>query len=234
MADGGATTLLLRNKILASLQPDARNFVAEHGEVRPMQHGDVIYEADAAVTHAVFPLEGVVSFLTELTGGKSVEMASVGPEGFLGFVLMTASNKSLGKSVVQISGNGLWLAASHFQQTLERFGSMRDTMQKYTRALLAQLMQSVACSSVHTAEQRVSRWLLQAQDRVQGDQFVITQEAISQLLSLRRATVNAVCTELMECGSITYNRGRLIVIDRNALHARCCDCYDRIRLETCS
>ena len=186
----------------------------------------------AFIADQVIPLEGVVTYIAELAGNKSVEKASVGPEGYLGFALLMASDKSLGTSVVQVPGRALWLSAADFDQALERFACMRTAMLRYAKALIMQLMESVACSSLHTAEQRVSRWLLQAHDRVAGDEFHVTQEAISQLLALRRATVNAACSDLMNAGAITYNRGRLTVRDRKVLHARCCPCYDRIRSAT--
>lgn len=232
MADSGNSTAYLNNQILAALRPDAREFIVDRGEMRKMNTGDVIFPNGALLTHLVFPMEGVVSFITEIAGNKSVEKASVGPEGFLGFALIMESDKSLGTSVVQVPGRALWLATADFDEAMERFRCVRAAMLRYAKSLIQQLMESVACSSLHTAEQRVSRWLLQAHDRVAGDEFQVTQEAISQLLALRRATVNAACSELMNAGAITYNRGRLTVRDRKALHARCCPCYDRIRLAT--
>ncbi|MBD9371082.1 Crp/Fnr family transcriptional regulator [Rhizobium sp. ARZ01] len=200
--------------------------------MRHMNTGDVIYANGALVTHLVFPLEGVVSFIADPASNKNVEKASVGPEGFLGFALIMDSDKALGTSVVQVPGRALWLSTTDFDQALERFRCLRASMLRYAKALIMQLMESVACSSLHTAEQRVSRWLLQAHDRVAGDEFQVTQETISQLLALRRATVNAACSDLMNAGAISYNRGRMIVKDRKVLHARCCPCYDRIRMAT--
>lgn len=234
MAESGNSTAFLSNHVLATLTADARDFFVERSQMREMNTGDIIFANGAPVTHLVFPLEGVVSFIGELAGNKSVEKVSIGPEGFLGFALIMASDTSLGTSVVQVPGRALWFPTADFDQATTRFRGVRSAMLRYAKALMMQLMESVACSSLHTAEQRVSRWLLQAHDRVSGDEFQVTQEAISRLLALRRATVNAACSELMNAGAITYNRGRLTVRNRKILHARCCPCYDRIRSATTS
>lgn len=193
-----------------------------------MTVGDVIFEDGAPVTHAVFPHEGVVSMIAEMENGRSVEKSSVGPEGFLGFTHIMGGGPSLGKSVVQIAGSAAWVSIGHFDIALERFQCVRETMLRYAKSHTVQLMESVACNSLHTAEQRVARWLLHAHDRVNGDTFYLTQETLARLLALRRATVNAICAGLMNVGAISYHRGTLSVTDRSRLHEQACGCYERI------
>ena len=197
-----------------------------------MQNGDVVVGDSTPLTHAIFPLDCIISFIAEFPGHRSVEKASVGAEGYLGFSLVMNGKAPPGKVVVQVSGNALWLAADDFRLALRQDHSIRSTMLHYANSLIVQLMDTAACNSLHTAEQRVSRWLLQARDRVGRNEFHVTQEALSQLLALRRATVNVVCSDLMNTGAIAYNRGNLTVTDPNALHARSCPCYDRIRQAT--
>ena len=220
--------LFLKNRILAALQPAAIVFFSEHSEVRDMNLGDVIFEDGASVTHVVFPHEGVISIIAEMESGRSVEKSSIGSEGMLGFSVIMGGGASLGKSVVQIAGTASWLSIANLDVALERFHCVRDIMLRYAKSHIAQLMESVACNSLHTAEQRVSRWLLHAHDRMNGDSFYITQESIARLLALRRATVNAICNNLMDCGAIAYQRGKLTVTNRAILHDRTCECYDRI------
>ncbi|NVP56158.1 Crp/Fnr family transcriptional regulator [Mycoplana rhizolycopersici] len=230
MTDSNNSDNFCGNKVLSSLHPDAREFMLECGEMRPLETGDVIFREEEAMSHAVFPVEGVISFVTDVTGDKNVEKATLGPEGLLGLAFVLEGDRALGKSVVQVPGKALWLPVEDFRTALDRFHDLRPAILRYVRSLIVQLMESAACNSLHTAEQRVSRWLLQTHDRVAGDQFHITQEAMSKLLALRRATVNVVCTELMEAGAISYNRGRVTVRDRQQLHSRSCSCYDRIRI----
>ena len=220
----------LRNKVLTSIQPQAEEFFARHGEMRTMQYGEVIFEHDAPVTHMVFPHEGVVSIVAEMETGKTVEKASIGVEGFLGFAVLMGGGSAIGRAVVQVPGSATWISVADVDTALERFSCVREIMLRYAKSLIVQLMESVACNSLHTADQRVARWLLHAHDRMIGDTFELKQESLAQVLGLRRATVSAACSELLDIGAINYQRGRLTVTDRSALHHRACDCYDRIRL----
>jgi len=229
LRDGDTSSGLLRNRIFASIRPAAQSFFRKHADVRPMNTGEVVFEDGAPVTHAVFPHEGVVSIIAEMNGGRSVEKSSIGPEGFLGFSLIMGGGASLGRSVVQVPGQASWVAIADLDVALDAFQCVREILLRYAKSHTVQLMESVACNSLHTAEQRVARWLLHAHDRVEGDAYYVTQEAVARLLALRRATVNAICTDLMDAGAISYHRGSLRVTDRKALHARACECYDRIR-----
>ncbi|TAA58419.1 Crp/Fnr family transcriptional regulator [Shinella sp. JR1-6] len=220
----------LRNRILDSIRPQAQEFFRTHADIRPMNTGDVIFEDGAPVTHVVFPHEGVVSIIAEMSNGRSVEKSSIGPEGFLGFSLIMGGGSSLGRSVVQVPGQASWVTIADLDVALEEFQCVREIMLRYAKSHTVQLMESVACNSLHTAEQRVARWLLHAHDRVEGDTYSVTQEAIAMLLALRRATVNAICTDLMNAGAISYHRGSLRVTNRAVLHERACECYERIRL----
>ena len=218
----------IRNKVLLSLRPQAQLFLQERLVTRPISVGEVIFADGAPVTHAVFPNEGVVSFMAEMEDGRSVEKASIGLEGFLGFALVMGGGNAVGRSVVQVAGNASWLSIDDLNAAHERFICVREAMLRYSKSLIVQLMESVACNSLHTAEQRVTRWLLQALDRMAGDTFTLTQEAMSRVLGLRRATVSGICSELLEAGIIDYHRGTVTITDRTALERRTCECYGRV------
>lgn len=218
------------NKLLASVQPHAREFFEQCAEVRELKAGEVLYEEGAPVTHAIFPHEGVISLISQMESGHSVEKSSIGPEGFVGFSLIMGGGETLGRSVVQIGGTAAWVSMQDLDVALERFVCVRQFMLRYAKAHIVQLMETVACNSLHSAEQRVVRWLLHAHDRVASDHFHITQEAIASLLALRRATVNAICIDLMEAGAISYHRGEMNVVRRDILEQRSCECYRRIRI----
>ncbi len=218
------------NKVLASLPPEVRSFLERRAEKKEMKAGDVIFEEGAVITHAVFPHEGVISLIANMENGRGVEKSLIGPEGFLGFAIAMGGKTVLGRSVVQVAGNASWVPVAEVEVALLRFECLREALLRFTKAHISQLMESLACTSLHSAEQRVSRWLLQAHDRVAGDTFHITQETVATLLALRRATVNAVCTDLMDTGAISYHRGALRVIDRNRLLDKACECYGRIQM----
>lgn len=217
------------NKLLASLQPDAREYFLDRSELRDMKTGDLIYEDGEPVTHAIFPHDGVIALIGIMESGHSVEKSSIGREGFVGFSLIMGGGNALGRSVVQLAGSASWVTMADLDIALERYACVREFMLRFARAHIVQLMETVACNSLHSAEQRIVRWLLHAHDRVGGDEFYITQEAISLLLAMRRATVNAVCSDLADGGAIDYHRGSVLITDRSVLERRVCGCYGRIR-----
>lgn len=219
----------MRNRILHALRPVAQDFIARRAVTRDIAAGEVLYEADAPFTHAVFPHEGVLSLMAKMENGRSVEKASIGYEGFLGFSVLMGGGTAISRSVVQVPGYASWLSLNDLDEALHEFICVRETMLRYAKALITQTLESVACNSLHSAEQRVSRWLLHAHDRVQGDRFVVTQQAISEILGLRRATVSSACSVLQEMGILDYSRGTITVVDRAALEARACECYGRVR-----
>jgi CRP-like cAMP-binding protein len=195
-----------------------------------MKAGEVIYEDGAQVTHAVFPEQGVVAIMAEMQDGRSVHQASVGREGFVGYAIVLGGGAAIGRSVVLVPGEATWLPIGTFDQAILRFVSVREAMLRYGQAHTIELMQLVACNSLHTADQRLSRWLLQTSDRMEAASFYMTQDVMAKTLGLRRATVNMICGELMDAGAIDYTRGNLTVTDRATLEARSCECYGRIRM----
>ncbi|MBN9314945.1 MAG: Crp/Fnr family transcriptional regulator [Devosia sp.] len=197
---------------------------------RPFGAGEVIYKDGGAFTHAVFPHAGVLSLMAYMGDGKSVEKASIGLEGFLGFVMiMGGGDRAISTSVGQVPGYASWLSVADLDEALSEFICVRETMLRYGRLLISQTMESVACNSLHSAEQRIVRWLLHAHDRVESERFAITQQAIAEVLGLRRATVSVTCSRLQEEGALDYSRGILTIANRALLEARACECYQRIR-----
>lgn len=218
----------IRNRVLLAVRPEARDFLYPRLITAQTFAGQVLYEDGAPFTHAVFPHDGVLSLIAHMEDGKSVEKASIGAEGFLGFVLVMGGSKAISTSTVQVPGYASWLALPDLHEALDRFECVRIAMLRYASALITQLMESVACNKLHSAEQRVARWLLHADDRVVGDTFLLTQQALSEALGLRRATVSDVCSAFQEAGILDYSRGAVTVSNRSALEGRACECYRRI------
>ena len=218
----------IQNMVIRALRPDGQRFLAERSITREMRAGEIIYEDGAPFTHAVFPHEGVLSLMAVMQDGRSVEKTSIGLEGFLGFVLLMGGGNAISRSVVQVPGYASWIAIPDLDQALETYPCVLQVMLRYAKILITQTMETVACNSLHMAEHRVSRWLLHAHDRVAGDKFQITQQSVSEVLGLRRATVSEVCSRLQDAGIIAYSRASLAVLDRAALESRSCECYKRI------
>ncbi|KRE09520.1 Crp/Fnr family transcriptional regulator [Bosea sp. Root381] len=218
----------IRNRVLLSLRPEARDYLHPRLVTRRLSQGQILYEDNAPFTHAIFPHEGVVSMNADLRDGRGVEKASIGYEGFVGIALMMGGGEAISQSSVVVPGYASWLSIADLDEAIARFPCVRHAMLRYAKCLIIQLLESVACNSLHSAEERICRWLLHADDRVVENVFKLTQAALSQALGLRRATVNMVCSRLMEDGAISYSRGDLTVRDRSVMEGRACACYGRI------
>lgn len=221
-----------RNRILSSLRPAAQEFLAARALTRETHSGETIYSEGAQFTHAVFPHAGIISLIGADDKERSVEKAAIGFEGFLGFELIlggAAGASAMSKSMVQVPGYATWVSIRDIDEALEEFVCVRETMLRYARSLITQTLESVACNSLHAAEQRVSRWLLNAHDSVLGDRFELTQQALADVLGLRRATVSTACAALQAAGVIEYSRGAVKVADRQLLEQRSCECYFKIK-----
>ena len=219
-----------RNKVIQAVRPEAMRFLESRSIVRRLAQGQLVYREDETFTHAIFPHEGVISLMAHMEDGRSVEKVSVGNEGFVGISFILGSGRTISSSVVQVPGYASWISIEDLDQAISQYPCVRDAMMDYAKSLTLQLMESVACNSLHRAEHRISRWLLSAHDRVHSDTFQLTQDAISQVLGLRRATVSSVCRTLMNQGAISYSRGNLTITDRKMLEMNACECYHRIRL----
>jgi len=216
------------NQVILSMEPEARSFLLERAAIRPIAAGELIYLEGQTLSHAVFPHHGIVSMVAELGNGKIVEKVSIGNEGMIGFSHLLGGHDAVGKTIVQIPGYASFIALQDLDEAITRFRSVQEAVLVYARALIVQLMEAVKCNSRHSAEQRISLWLLRAHDRMGGEGFPLTQEALSELLGLRRATVSEVCSALSNAGLIAHSRGSMNVIDHDGLRGRVCECYARI------
>ena len=102
---------------------------------------------------------------------------------------------------------------------------------RYTQALIAQMVQTAACNRHHSLDQQLCRWLLLSLDRLQGDELVMTQELIANMLGVRREGVTEAALKLQAAGLIRYVRGRITVLDRKGLELRTCECYAVVKNE---
>lgn len=218
------------NCVIQALRPDAIRFLEERAIVRRLSQGQTLHREGDPLTHAIFPHEGVVSMMAKMQDERSVEKVSVGNEGFIGICCILGGGDTIGTAVVQVQGYASWISIEDLDEAYAQYPCVRAAMLQYAKSLIVQLMESVACNSLHRAEQRVSRWLLSAHDRVNSDTFPLTQAAISQVLGLRRATVSSACRTLMNEGAIKYSRGAVTITDRSVLEGNTCECYGRIQM----
>jgi CRP-like cAMP-binding protein len=200
-------------------------------ELVDMPLGAVLYEAGASLSHVYFPATSIVSLLYLMKNGGSAEIAVVGKEGILGVSLFMGGNTTPSRGVVQSAGKGFRLPAQVMQNEFNIGGPVLHLFLRYTQALITQMSQTAVCNRHHSLDQQLCRWLLLSLDRLQGNELVMTQELIANMLGVRRESVAGNALQLQKAGLIRYVRGRITVLDRKGLERRSCECYAVVKKE---
>jgi CRP-like cAMP-binding protein len=219
------------NHLLAAL-PDAewQRWLATL-ETVDMPLGQVLYESGKTLTHVYFPTTSIVSLLYVMENGASAEIAVVGNEGIVGISLFMGGGSTPSRAVVQSAGRGLRLEAQMMKDEFDKNGLVLHLLLRYTQALITQMAQTAVCNRHHSLDQQLCRWLLLSLDRLQGDELVMTQELIANMLGVRREGVTEAALKLQQAGLIRYARGRISVLDRAGLEKRTCECYAVVKKE---
>ena len=200
-------------------------------ELIDMPLGKVLYESGSKLTHVYFPTTSIVSLLYVLENGASAEIAIVGNEGVVGVALFMGGVSTPNRAVVQSAGRGLRLRALALMDEFNRAGPVLHLLLRYTQALITQMSQTAVCNRHHSVDQQLCRWLLLSLDRLQSNQLVMTQELIANMLGVRREGVTEAAGQLHRAKLIDYSRGRITVLDREALERRSCECYAVVKQE---
>ena len=219
----------LRNRLLAALPQDVYAAVARDLRMAKVAVGETLIENGVAISHVYFPNTGVYSVTNEMRDGALVEVATVGCEGMLGINVFLGDLIGAGRSLLQVPNGPLpKMTVSRFQRLLAESGPFRAAVSRYAQANMLQLMQGTACNALHSLEQRCSRWLLQTQDRVGADEFLLKHEFLAIMLGATRPRVTKVMGVLQLAGSISTRYGRIRVLDRKKLEKTSCECYEVI------
>jgi CRP-like cAMP-binding protein len=218
-----------RNLLLAALPEKDLSLLTPHLKDIPLVQGVVLQEQGERIEQVYFPHDGIISLLAVMQQGDAVETATIGYEGAVGSLSGLGPRRSHTRAVVQVAGFSARIAAERFRKAAEESNEIRDIIVRYGEMLLIQVQQTAACNALHAVEARLSRWLLQARDRLDGNTIKLTHEFLSQMLGVRRTTVTVIASMLQEAGLIRYHRGQIEIVDRPGLEARACECYEAIR-----
>jgi CRP-like cAMP-binding protein len=214
------------NHLLSLLPRDDRERIIGRCERQAIGIGQVLHESGAPIVHVYFPLSGMISMVLNSIGGKTVEVGVVGNEGLLGTSVLLGSETSHVTSLIQVAGDFLRMTAKDLRAEAKRSPVLAEMAQHFAQSLMIQVSQSVMCNRLHSMDARICRWLLMAHDRAGMDQIGLTQQFISQMLGVRRASVTAAAGKLQHAGLITYARSRITVLDRAGMEGRACECYN--------
>jgi CRP-like cAMP-binding protein len=221
-----------RNAILGSLPAADLGRVSPHLELVELSLGEVLYEPSVPMHSAYFPVDSIVSLLYVMINGDSSEIGIVGYDGVVGVSLFMAGETTPSRAVVQSAGHAYRLPGRTIRDEFERGGAMQHVLLLYTQSLINQMAQTSACNRHHSVDEQLCRWLLLSLDRLDSNNLDMTQILIANMLGVRREGVNEAANNLREAGLITYQRGRIAVIDRRGLESRTCECYAALKAET--
>ena len=218
------------NGLIAALTERDRERWLQQLEPVELRLGQALYESGDTLSHVYFPTTAIVSLLYVMESGASAEIAVVGNEGLVGISVFMGGESTTSRAVVQSAGHAYRLAAQVIKEEFKR-APVLHLLLRYTQALITQMSQTAVCNRLHTLDQQLCRWLLLSLDRLQGNELVMTQELIANMLGVRRQGVAEAAHRLQEVDLIRYARGRITVLDRKGLERRTCECYAVVRNE---
>ncbi len=219
------------NRLLTALPGISRERLFAKTQRVSLSVKDILYHSGNPITSVYFPLTCVISMMTEMKSGETIEIATVGNEGMLGIAAYLGIDVAIALMITQVPGEALRMSVKDFKEAAksdEHFGTI---LGRYTHALLMQIARSGGCNSLHSVEERYTRWLLMMHDRTNVDVFAFTQEFLARMLGVSRARVNIVTGALEKAGRIKHSRNQITVLDWKGLEASSCDCYRIIKEE---
>lgn len=220
-----------RNRILAALPAGEMERLLPHLKPVTLEDKQVVFEPHKTIRYAYFPEDSIVSMVTTLIDKPVVEVGLAGREGMVCVATFLGANSTPHQGVVQVAGSAMRMKAGTLRDEFRRGGKLQDLLLRHTQALLVQIAQTAVCNRLHALEARLSRWLLMVHDRVDGDDFLLTQEIISMMLGAQRTGVTETAGTLQKNGVIRYSRGRIMVLDRLKLEETSCECYWSVKEE---
>ncbi|MGA7854024.1 MAG: helix-turn-helix domain-containing protein [Candidatus Acidiferrales bacterium] len=194
-----------------------------------LPHHMSLHEPTQAIENVCFPNRGMVSQVVVTKDGRTVEVGVVGVEGYVGAGLAAGLSRSPVREIIQIAGDGTRMLGSALQRVLRSAPRLQVILNRHAGLQGMQVAQTAACNRLHDIQQRLSRWLLMTQDRVQSGLLPITHDFIATMMGTDRSTVSLAAAALQKKGIVEYMRGAVKIVNRRKLEKCACECYEVIR-----
>ena len=213
------------NLILLALPPLERTQVLPLLEFVRLNLHQVLHEAGDVIRSLYFMNEGLASVLTVQSDGRSVEVALIGKEGFVGLPVAFGFKTTWLRVMIQADATAYRVDVSNFRRILPHCPDLEARLQRFAMISSMQSTQLAACNRLHFVEERLARWLLMSHDRIGGEVMPLTQEFLGQMLGTPRSSVSIAASMLQKAGMITYTRGNVTILDKTKLTTAACECY---------
>lgn len=213
------------NRLLAAL-PEA-----EYQRLEPyltsvsLSAGTVLYEASEKIDTVYFPNTALISLVSILENGATTEISLIGGTGMVGLPVILGSGYSNHRAIVQVPDNVMKISALVLKREFDQGGELQKILHRYIETRLNEVAQIAVCNRHHTIEKRLARWLLTVRDLTQSDKLPLTQEFLGNMLGVRRSGVTLVAGAIQQAGVINYSRGKITILNREALEDVACECY---------
>jgi len=219
----------MNNLLLSLLAPSDAKALAPHLRPATFKQHHVLFEAEERIRHVYFPTGAVVSLVITLSTGEIIEAAMVGMDGVVGASAALDGRISLSRGIIQLSGDIVVCDIDALKSAALESPKLLSLLIRHEQTVYAQAQQSAACFATHQVEARLCRWLLRARDLSGSDSLPFTQEYLGEMLGVRRTSVTEVAQSLQEAGLIKYARGKIQVLDAEALQESACECYGSVK-----
>jgi len=220
----------VQNQILNSIPESEFILISSNLEFVELPHRLILHEAGERILFAYFLNQGMASLVVLTSDGRSVEIGVVGHEGIVGTPLAVGLHRGPYRSIMHIPGSGFRLKAELLEEKfLSESPQLRLLLSRYILTQGLQIAQIAACNRLHEIEQRLARWLLMCQDRVDSEYLPVTHEFLAQMLGTGRPSVSLAAGILQKCGTIENSRGAVKILNRPELEASACECYRAIQ-----
>ena len=213
------------NRLLEALPPADLGLLTPYFQKFSFEPDAVLVRSGDQLDQVYFPHSGAIAFMLDMPDGQSVATTLMGREGALASLSVLGPSLSSVTAIARVGGTASLISVAKFRLAYARSAAIRHVVQVHARSLLLQLQHVAGCNALHRVDTRMARWLLQLHDRVSDDFLPVTQEALAQLLGVRRTTVTLTMSKLRAAGAIPSDRRGFIEIDRARLESVACDCY---------
>ncbi|WP_198783228.1 Crp/Fnr family transcriptional regulator [Shewanella putrefaciens] len=219
----------VQNQLIHDLPALEQVELLSQAKLVQLNFADLLCQPGELYQYVYFPLTAFISLIAKLPKHPALEMGLIGYEGMLGATTLLSTRQVPSEAIIQGSGKAWRIPIATFEDLLAQSSSLRQILETYLYQLLCQLSQNAVCAHFHSVESRLARWLLMSHDRIQTNELFLTHQFLSDMLGVRRSSITEAAGELQASGCISYNRGRLYILDRQGLLARCCSCYHLMR-----
>ncbi|MGV3741673.1 MAG: Crp/Fnr family transcriptional regulator [Burkholderiaceae bacterium] len=218
-----------QSQLLSRLPDDQYELILPMLDMVQTTLKEVLYRQGESIEYVYFPCNCGHSSMVYMEDGTMIEVGTVGNETFTGVELLFDAKVAIETVICQIPGFSMRMKVEDFRHAVDDQPAFRKLLQRSAQAYLAQVAQSAACNRLHSVDMRFARWLLISHDRVQSNEFALTQEFIASMLGVHRPSVSLVAGAFQQAGIIKYSRGRISILDRASLEDASCECYSTVR-----